>query len=373
MISWARERAGLTVEDLERRFSRIQQWETGDVSPTVKQLQDFARATRTPVGYLFLEEPPVESLPVTDFRRLPDVEEQTPSPDLLDVLYLCQQRQDWYRDFAASYGEQPAEFVDSASTDADPAQAASRMRELLDFELDDRADVPTWTEALRALRQRAEEAGILVMISGIVGSNTHRQLDPREFRGFALSDPLAPLIFVNGADTKAAQIFTIAHEIGHLLLGESGVSNPQPATRGHLASERWCNAFAAELLVPLDAITRLERTHEDLTDELKSLARRFKVSTLVVLRRIYDAGWITRREFRTAYEAELERVLGLEVRGGGGGDFYNTLPVRVSERFARAVVIDTLEGRTLYRDAFRMLGFRKQATFERLSDELGVA
>src|SRR5690554_2587599 len=173
MISWARERAGLTVGDLERRFSRIQQWETGDASPTVKQLQDFARATRTPVGYLFLEEPPVESLPVTDFRRLPDVEEQTPSPDLLDVLYLCQQRQDWYRDFAASYGEQPAEFVDSASTDADPAQAASRMRELLDFELDDRADVPTWTEALRALRQRAEEAGILVMISGIVGSNTH--------------------------------------------------------------------------------------------------------------------------------------------------------------------------------------------------------
>lgn len=373
MISWARERAGLTVEDLERRFSRLHQWESGDVNPTVKQLQDFARATRTPVGYLFLEEPPVESLPVTDFRRLPGAEERTPSPDLLDVLYLCQQRQDWYRDFAGSYGEQPVEFVDSATTDADPAEAASTVRELLHFELDDRVDVPTWTEALRALRQGAEETGILVMISGIVGSDPHRRLDPREFRGFALSDPLAPLIFVNGADTKAAQIFTIAHEIGHLLLGESGVSNPQPATRGHIASERWCNAFAAELLVPIDALVQLKRTHEDLTDELRMLARRFKVSTLVVLRRIYDAGWMTPQEFQIAYEAELERVLGLEERGGGGGDFYNTLPVRVSERFARAVVIDTLEGRTLYSDAFRMLGFRKQATFERLTVELGVA
>ncbi len=373
MISWARERAGLTVEDLEHRFARLQQWESGDVNPTIKQLQDFARATRTPVGYLFLEEPPVESLPVTDFRRLPDVEVRTPSPDLLDVLYLCQQRQDWYRDFAASYGEAPVELVDSATTDADPAEVASMVRGLLDFELEDRADVPTWTEALRALRQHAEEAGILVMISGIVGSNTHRKLDPGEFRGFALSDPLAPLVFVNGADTKAAQIFTIAHEIGHLVLGESGVSNPQPATRGHLASERWCNAFAAELLIPIEALVELERTHEDLTDELKLLARRFKVSTLVVLRRIHDAGWITRQEFQAAYNAELERVLNLEVRGGGGGDFYNTLPVRVSERFARAVVIDTLEGRTLYRDAFRMLGFRKQATFERLTDELGVA
>ena len=373
MISWARKRAGFSVEDLERRFSRLQQWESGDVSPTIKQLQDYARATRTPVGYLFLEEPPVESLPVTDFRRLGDVDDRTPSPDLLDVLYLCQQRQDWYRDFAASYGEQPVEFVDSATTDTQAVEAASRVRTLLDFELEDRADVATWADALRTLRQRAEEAGILVMISGIVGSNTHRKLDPGEFRGFALSDPMAPLIFVNGADTKAAQIFTIAHEIGHLLLGESGVSNPQPATRGHLASEQWCNAFAAELLVPIEALAQLGRTHEDLTDELKLLAQRFKVSTLVVLRRIHDAGWITRTELEAAYEEELERVLNLEPRGGDGGNYYNTLRVWVSERFARAVVIDTLEGRTLYRDAFRMLGFRKQATFDQLTTELGVA
>lgn len=372
MISWARERAGLTVDDLAGRFKRLQQWEMGAVKPTIRQLQDFARATHTPVGYLFLGEPPVETLPVTDFRRMPDAKHRTPSPDLLDMLYLCQQRQEWYRDFASSYGERPVELVGSATTDVDPSQAAARARLFLNFEVDDRADIPTWSEGLRVLRQRAEDAGILVMISGIVGSNTHRKLDPAEFRGFALSDVLAPLIFVNGTDTKAAQIFTVAHEIGHLVLGESGVSNPQPASSDNRTSERWCNAFAAELLVPIDALSRSERTHDDLTEEIKLLARRFKVSTLVVLLRVHDAGWITRQELRTAYQAELERVKGLEVRGGGGGDFYNTLPVRVSERFARAVVSDTLEGQTLYRDAFRMLGFRNQATFDRLTVELGM-
>ena len=372
MISWARQRAGLTLEALESRFERLQMWESGAVKPTIKQLNDFARATHTPVGYLFLQEPPVETLPVTDFRRIPAAEDRTPSPDLLDVLYLCQQRQGWYRDFAVSYGEPAVDFVGSATSDEGPAEVASRLREVLGFDLEDRADVPTWTDALRALRQRAEEAGILVMISGVMGSNTHRKLDPDEFRGFALSDPLAPLIFVNGADTKAAQIFTIAHEIGHLVLGESGVSNPRPTRRGHLASERWCNAFAAELLVPIDALDHLERTDENITDEIKRLARYFKVSTLVILLRIHDAGRITREEFRTAYENELERVLNLDVRGGGGGSYYNTLRVHVSERFVRAVVLDTLEGRTLYRDAFRMLGFRKQATFERLTAELGI-
>jgi Zn-dependent peptidase ImmA (M78 family) len=372
MITWARERAGLTVEDLQHRFKRLPEWESGDINPTLKQVQDYATATHTPVGYLFLPEPPAEPLPVADFRRLPAGQTTQPSPDLLDVLYLCQQRQEWYRDFAISYGEDPVELVGVATVDSDVVPAAGDLREATGFTIEARAELPTWTDALRSLRQQAEDVRILVMISGIVGSNTHRKLDPGEFRGFALSDPYAPLLFVNGADSKAAQIFTIAHEIGHILLGESGVSNPQPRSRGHVASERWCNSFAAEFLVPLAALNAVGRTHEDLVEEINALARRFKVSTLVALRRIHEAEWIDRDEFDAAYEAELDRVLSLDIKGGSGGDFYKTLRVHVSERFARAVVIDTLEGQTLYRDAFRMLGFRSQATFDRLTVELGV-
>lgn len=373
MITWARERAGLAVGDLQHRFKRLSEWEAGEVNPTMRQLQDYAAATHTPVGYLFLPEPPEEPLPVADFRRLPAGQAERPSPDLLDVLYLCQQRQEWYREFAISSGEDPVGLVGSATADSDVVQVAGEARQAIGFTIEVRATIPTWTDALRSLRQQTEEAGLLVMISGIVASNTHRKLNSNEFRGFALSDPYAPLIFVNAADSKAAQIFTIAHEIGHILLGETGVSNPQPRSEGHVPSERWCNSFAAEFLVPLSVLDAIGRSRDDLGQEINALARHFKVSTLVILRRIREARWIDQPEFEAAYEAELERVLSLEMGGAGGGDFYKTLRVHVSERFARAVVIDTLEGQTLYRDAFRMLGFRNQATFDRLTVELGVA
>ena len=136
-----------------------------------------------------------------------------------------------------------------------------------------------------------------------------------------------------------------------------------------------CNQVAAEFLVPLDSIRDAYRPDADLTEELDRLAKRFKVSTLVVLRRVFDVGNMSWASYRTAYEAELDRVLGfLEARADGtsGGSFYNTQPVRVSKRFARALITSTLEGRTLYTEAFEMLGFRKQSTFNELATRLGV-
>ena len=227
LLRWARERSGRSVHDLQRRFPKFDAWERGEVLPTLKQLEAFAKTTHTPIGYLFLQEPPVEKLPITDFRTMGDVDVSRPSPDLLDTLYLCQQRQDWYRDEVRSAGEEPLPFVGSLDTTVDPASAAARMRDALGFDVDQRGQSPTWTDALRQFIDQADVLGILVMISGVVGSNTHRHLDPKEFRGFALSDPLAPLVFINGADTKAAQMFTLVHEIAHLWLGESGSRIPR--------------------------------------------------------------------------------------------------------------------------------------------------
>ena len=125
------------------------------------------------------------------------------------------------------------------------------MRDALGWTGEVREELGSWQEALAQLRERAEDVGVLVTISGIVGSNTHRRLDPNEFRGFALVDDYAPLVFVNGADAKSAQVFTLAHELAHLWLGATGLSDAEAESGREFAEERWCNAVAAGLLVPM--------------------------------------------------------------------------------------------------------------------------
>lgn len=370
LLRWARERAELDVAQLSKRFPRLREWESGDVQPTLKQLEAFARVTHAPIGYLFLSEPPVETVPIPDFRTVENARIAHPSPDLLETIYICEQRQEWYRDYARVAGEEALPFVGSVSVQTPIGSAAAGIRSALQFDIERRRTLPTWSDALRDFIAQADELGILVMCSGIVGSNTHRKLDPQEFRGFALADNLAPVIFINGADTRSAQMFTLAHELAHVWLGQSALSDAEARYVPEHTVERWCNAVAAELLVPLDVMRAEYGAGADLRGETNRLARRFKVSTLVILRRIHDAGGLTREELWHAYDAELARLRRLPA--GSGGNFYLTLPARVSKRFARTLVSSTLEGQTLYRDALRMLGFSKMKTFDELGHTLGV-
>jgi Zn-dependent peptidase ImmA (M78 family) len=241
----------------------------------------------------------------------------------------------------------------------------------LGFDIEERRRIPTWTDALRHFIEQADGLGILVMCSGVVLNNNRRRLDPEEFRGFALADNLAPLVFVNGADTKAAQMFTLAHELAHIWLGQSAISDAVAARLPENTVELWCNQVAAELLVPIALLSAEYNSAASLSDETSRLARLFKVSSLVVLRRIHDAGGLTRDEFWQAYAEEVARLR--DMPKGSGGDFYLTQAARVSKRFARALVASTLEGHTLHRDAFRMLGFSKLSTFQELGRSLGVA
>jgi Zn-dependent peptidase ImmA (M78 family) len=370
LLRWARERAGIDLSDLVHKFPQLDAWEQGKAHPTLKQIERFAKTTYTPVGYLFLHEPPVERIPIPDLRTIGNEYINRPSPDLLDVIYICQQRQEWYRDFAGSMGERPLPFVGSALLTSDVEFTAASIRHTLGFDLEERRRMPNWTDALRRFIEQADAQGILVMCSGVVMNNNRRGLDPDEFRGFAMADELAPLVFVNGADTKAAQMFTLAHELAHLWLGQSAVSDAQASRIPENEVESWCNRVAAELLVPLAILRGEYQKGSELRPEVARLAHRFKVSTLVILRRIHDAGGITRDRLWQEYHEEQDRLRAIP--RGSGGNFYLTQAARVSKRFARALVVSTLEGRSSFTEAFRLLGFKKMATFRDLGHSLGV-
>ena len=373
MIRWARERAGRSVETLLGPFPKLALWEAGDAAPTLKQLEAFAKAVHVPVGYLFLPEPPVEALPIPDFRTLDGRTIRRASPDLLETLYACQERQIWYQDFARALRLPEVPFVGSAHLSEPPIEVASRIAGTMGLDIATRAAAPTWEEAVRQFVRQIEQAGVLVMINGVVQSNNTRKLDPEEFRGFALADRHAPLIFVNGADSKSAQMFTLAHELAHLWLGATAVSDASAAPlHGHRREEVWCNAVAAELLVPLADLRRHLISDEGVSSAVSRLCRIFKVSSLVILRRLLDVGFLSRSAFDVAWREEIARLRVLADKSSGGGNFYRTTLTRVGRRFARALVESTLEGQTLYRDAFRMLGVSKTETFNTISRELGV-
>ncbi|MEM7806649.1 MAG: ImmA/IrrE family metallo-endopeptidase [Planctomycetota bacterium] len=371
LLEWALTRSRRR-EKVEARFDQLPAWLSGEKRPTLKQLESFASATRTAVGYLFLPEPPDEPMPIEDFRTVGSAGLASMSPDLLDTIYLCQRRQAWYEEHAQTVGIDPVAFVGKATVKDDPAETARRIAKTIGFTAAERETAKNWEVAFRLMVERVEQAGVLVMVSGVVGSNTHRPLDPEEFRGFALADAMAPLIFVNGADTKAGQMFTLAHELAHLWLGESGVSDAGAGTFSTRRIERWCNAVAAEVLVPLDDL--LKGTGEgDPLASVDRLRRRFKVSSLVILRRLHDAGRLKRAAFEAAYSAEQRLLVArAKARRTDGGDYYNTQPVRLSRRLTRAVIASTYEGHTLFTEAFDLLSVKKEQTLRELGHRLEV-
>ncbi len=366
LLRWACDRAGAGGEAL-RESHPLDEWVRGDVKPTLKQLEDFAKAARVPFGYLFLSVPPKEHLPIKDLRTVGSKGVRSPSPDLLDTIYLCQRRQEWYQEYAEKHGEEPVSFVGTATLSQPVEEVAERMRRTLGYDLDARHGCRDTAEALRLLVDRAEGAGVLVMVNGVVKNATARKLDPEEFRGFALANPLAPLVFVNAADAKAAQLFTLAHELAHLWLGESALSDVSLQSVGANAVEVWCNRVAAEFLVPLAALQAMAVGNP--LDNLKSYKVAFHVSRLVILRRLLDAGLIDRERFNARYAAISQPPA--TSQKPTGGDFYATLPIRTGRRFLRALVASTLEGETLYRDAFQMLGINNTNTFNKIAERMG--
>ena len=371
VVSWALDVTGADEEGLHRRF-KIDQWLAAESRPTLKQLQDFAKATGVPFGYLLLPQPPAWTLPVPDFREGFDGA-TTPSANLIAILGQSQRRQDWYRDYALGLGAEPLAFVGSA-VDLDPIEAAARIRDALDFELCSRHG--NWSDTRKALLKGFEALGGLTIATSMVENNTRRPLDENEFRGFALVDDIAPLVFVNTHQTLNGQIFTLAHEFAHVWRGASGIGNEEPRSDGQSEIERWCNAVASEVLVPRDdlAARHSNLANAPLTEALDALAHDFRCGTLVVLQALHRTGVRQIDNYNGAYDAEVVRLRNLSTAGdSGGGDHYNNQPFRVGERLSRALVADALEGRTSIDEAMRLMSMKSLSTFDEYARRLGAA
>ena len=374
VLRWARERSRLEPEQLARKIQvkpeRVFEWEeSGNIS--IAQADRLAQRTHTPLGFLYLPEPPEERLPISDFRARRDGVSLRPSPDLLETVYSMQRRQAWMRDEVIEEGHEPLDFVGAYKEKAEPQQVADAMRAALQLERNWASRLATWTDALSHLREQADRAGVLVVFTGIVGNNTHRKLDTDEFQGFALVDEFAPLVFVNSADFQAAQMFTLAHELAHLLVGESGVTSFDNHQAPAHATEQLCDRIAAEFLAPAEEIRAFWRYAEKRNNPFQAIARRFKVSTLVAARRALDLDLINVKTFLEYYEESRSTVWQRKRPTSEGGDFWNTQRWRIGPRFAAAVARATKEGRLLYREAYSLTGLRGD-TFEKLPENMGV-
>jgi Zn-dependent peptidase ImmA (M78 family)/DNA-binding XRE family transcriptional regulator len=375
VLRWARERHNATEAEVAKRLStspdKVRAWETetSDTHPTFRQAQNIAGILKIPLGYLFLSAPPALTTELPDLRTVSGQPIQNPSPDFLDQLYDVQRKQEWFREYQEARGAEALPFVGRFPLDAQPDVVARDIREVIGVDDDMRREAGTWEAFRTSFVRKAEAAGVLVFRSGVVAGNNHRALSVDEFRGFAIIDDLAPVVFINTKDYKVAQTFTLAHELAHLWIGEGGVSNLNYAVRsGEQANhiDRLCDKIAAEVLVPMrEFVVRWDDT-EDTPDNLRSLARHYRVSRFVVLRRAYEADVITRAEFDNNYE---EYINDHYRPADEGGAFFNLFFARNSTSLSYALLSATAEGQVSRLDAAHLLNVRVE-TVEKARAEL---
>lgn len=370
ILSWARERAQLSFSALAEKLSiseeKLEAWEDGEKPLTFRQAQTFASKTHIPFGYLFLRQPPQEQLPLPDLRTVGGVQPQRPSAELLDMARIVLQRQGWYHEYLSEQEAEVNPLVGCFGLNATVAEIVGDMRKTLGIPA--HPERGSWEDYNRDLIRRIENAGVMVMRQSYIG-HWSRALSVSEFRGFAIADKIAPVIFINSADAPSAQLFTLIHELAHVWLGKSGISDGDPASLRR--EEVLCNAVAAEFLVPEKEFNPMWQDGlESWRENLAPLEAHFRVSKWVLARRAQTLNRITLQEYRQ-YIAELLEKHRQREKSGKGPTYYRTRHSQVSDRFSRAVVSEALSGRLLLRDAGHLLGM-KPNHISKYAKELGI-
>ena len=371
VLKWARLRAGLDKQALADkvgvRAETVESWEKTGSIPYSK-VEKLAEKTHTAFGFLFLPEPPSETLPISDFRRVSGSQASAPaSAELLSVIYQCQRRQNWYREYLLSRGAKPLSFAGKSTLKSQVHEIAEDIRNTIGMGPAIMDGINDWEEVLRNTMGRIEDAGILVNRTSFAGTHNQRKLSVKEFRGFALFDEYAPLVFVNGSDVPAAQMFTLAHEVVHIWIGESAVFNLEKTYSDEIRIETFCNNVAAEVLVPMEDLKTSWDERVSAASEIERLSRKFKVSRIVIARRAKDAGFVPRDFFNHFYNSEVKTA-----KKATGGNYYLSKPYQASRRLSVALIKDAKNGKTLFSDAMQLLGISNHNTFEKFAESLNL-
>lgn len=370
ILSWAQERAGMSADELSYaagiKTEKLLLWLNAREKPTFVQAQKLASRLFIPFAYLFLPYPPDESLPLPDLRTISDRGVQGKiSVNLRDTVFTVLRRQEWYKEYLKDQDAQVLSFISSVSMSSSPDTVARVIKDFLFPDGIEPAGMK-WEEYQRRIIHAAEQAGILVMRSGIVDSNTHRPLSVKEFRGFAISDVMAPVIFINLADAPAARLFTLIHELAHLWIGVSGISSA--GVNDEHDTEKFCNQVAGDFLMPAEETIARWDNQNTIGENVASLARYFHVSRYVVIRRACDLGLVVYNDYLSYYHELLQEF---KARESGGGNYYAVAQNKNSQRFSKAILDEALSGRVLFRDAGRLLGVAP-GKLKRFAQEAGA-
>lgn len=359
MLTWAIDRAGYELHEFTEKMPRITYWLSGEKKPTVKQLEAFSRKVHLPFGYLFLPEPPKEKLPIPFFRTNSKQAEKV-SVNVYDTILLLQQRQNWLKEYLNDNGFDQLSFVGQYKNSQDVSAIVNSIRIALGLTEDWARHFRTWQDTLNHLVEVIEDKGIITIFNGVVENNTSRKIEVDECRGFVLVDDWAPFMFINNSDGKAAQLFTIVHELAHIWTGHSAGFDFRTLQPADDPIETLCDKVASEFLVP-------ERTfNEQWADNpsINNCSRFFKVSEIVIARRAFDTGKISKQQFFSFYEDYKNREFAKKQNQGSGGDFYATARKRLSLTFASHINNAVKTGQLLYRDAYKLTSM-KGDTFDK--------
>lgn len=349
ILLWALSRAGYRAEVLEQVFPQINLWISGRKQPTIKQLANFSRRVHLPFGYLFLDNPPEEKIPIPYFRT--EGEGSKITLNVLDTIKLLQNRQIWLRNYLKENEYKPLDFVGRFKNINNYKIIVEDIRETFQLPENWATNFKTWWETLDYLNNRIEEAGIVIIFNSIVGNNPHRKIEVEECRGFVLVDSYAPFMFVNSADTKSAQLFTIVHELAHIWIGLSAGFDLRRMLPAEDPKEKLCDKVAAELLVPEALFNDVWNKSKD----FKNLSQIFKVSPIVIARRALDLGKVRKDAFFEFYNRYQKQEYPKK-QGTEGGNFYHIQRKRLGLRFANFVHQAVKEGKLLYREAYYLTG-----------------